>query len=107
MRLSRTANGRLNLDVTDDADYAVARRLASAILATFRGKRGTSLTDFDGSAWLDIEILGATVTVHVERYLGVSVYAVDEAADGVILDVANWLGANAAGFGSPPSDANP
>jgi len=99
MRLTRTANGRLNLDVTDDADYAVARRIAAAILETFRGKRGTSLTDFDGSAWLDVEIMGVTVTVHVQRSLGVSVYAVDEAADGVICDVANWLGANAAALG--------
>lgn len=99
MRLSRTANGRLNLDVTDDADYDVARRVAAAILATFRGRRGKSLMDVDGTSWLDVEICGVTVTVHVQRYFGVSVYAVDEAADGVILDVANYLGANAAAIG--------
>jgi hypothetical protein len=99
MRLNRTANGRLNLDVSDDMDYEVARRVAAAILATFSGRRGTSLVDVDGTSWLDLEIMGSTVTVHVQRYLGVSVYAVDEAADGVILDVANYLGANAAQLG--------
>jgi hypothetical protein len=94
MRFTRTANGRLNFDVTDVADYDFARRIAQAILQTFNGRRGKSLADVDGTSWLDVEIMGVTFTVHVQRSLGVSVYAVDEAADGVILDVANYLMAN-------------
>jgi hypothetical protein len=104
MRFSRTASGRLNLDVTDAADYAVARRLAAAILETFRGKRSTSLTDVDGSAYLDVVIAGATVTIHLHRMTGICVFAAEEAADGVICDVANWLGASAAGLGIAPAD---
>jgi hypothetical protein len=95
MRLTRTASGRLNLDVTDDADYAVARRLAAAILETFRGRRGQSLVDVDGSSCLDVVIAGATVVIRVDHAWGILVFALDEAGDGVILDVANYLGANA------------
>jgi hypothetical protein len=94
MRLSRTASGRLNLDVTDDPDYGVARRIAEAILKTFGGRRATSLMDVDGSAYLDVVIANVTVTIHAHRMTGICVFAVDEAADGVILDVANYLRAN-------------
>ena len=99
MRLSRTVAGRLNLDVTDDPDYDVARRLATAILQAFRGRRGTSLTDVDGSSYLDVSIGKVTVTIHLHRMVGICVFAAEEAADGVILDVANYLGANAAQLG--------
>jgi len=94
MRLSRTASGRLNLDVTDDPDYGGARRIAEAILKTFNGRRGTSLTDVDGSAYLDVVIANVTVTIHVHRMTGICVFAAEEAADGVILDLANYLRAN-------------
>ena len=94
MRFTRTASGRLQLNVTDDPDYDVARRIAAAILKTFSGRRGKSLMDIAGSAYLDVVIAGVTVTIHVHRLSGICVFAVDEAADGVILDVANYLKAN-------------
>ena len=94
MRFTRTASGRLNLDVTDDPDYGVARRIAEAILKTFNGRRGTSLMEVVGSAFLDVVIANVTVTIHVHRMTGICVFAAEEAADGVILDVANYLKAN-------------
>ena len=99
MRLSRTGNGRLVLDVTDDADYGVARRVSAALLETFRGKRGRSLVDVDGSSCLDVLIRGVTVVIRVDHAWGILVFALDEAGDGVILDVANYLGANAEALG--------
>jgi hypothetical protein len=103
MRFSRTASGRLNLDVTDDPGYDVARRLAEAILKTFNGRRGTSLTDVDGSAYLDVVIANVTVTIHVHRMTGICMFAAEEAADGVILDVANYLRANGKALGIVPA----
>src|SRR3954447_22092064 len=104
MRFSRTANGRLNFDVTDDPDYDVARRIAAAILKTFDGRRGKSLLDIAGSSYLAVVIAGVTVTIHAHRMKGIWVFAVDEGADGVILDVANYLKANAETLGIEPVD---
>ena len=97
--LSRNGRGRLVLSVTLDPDYGLARRLAAAVLETFRGRRGQSLVDVDGSSYLDVVIAGATVVVGVCLTYGIDVFSVDEAGDGVILDVANYLGANAAALG--------
>jgi hypothetical protein len=94
MRFRRTDSGRVCLDVTDDPGYDVARRIAAAILKTFDGRRGKSLMDIAGSSYLDVVIAGVTVTIHAHRMKGICVFAVDEAADGVILDVANYLKAN-------------
>src|SRR5687768_6176584 len=97
MRFTRTANGRLNLDVLDEPDYEAARRLANALLTTFRGRRKASVVDF-GSAYLDIEIAGVMVTVHLHHMVGICVFAAEEAADGVIYDIGNYLAANRAVF---------
>lgn len=93
MRLSRTGTGRLQLDLLDGPDFDVARRVARAIATAFGGKMGLPLNDIDGTSWLDIELMGGTVTVHVNRNEGVSVFALDESSDGIIHDIANYLGA--------------
>jgi hypothetical protein len=94
MHLIRNGRRRLSLSVTNYPDYDVARRVAEAVLRTFRGRRGNSLVDVDGSSYLDVVIAGATVVVGVHSAYGIDVFAVDEEADGVILDVANYLMAN-------------
>ena len=102
MRFSRTAKGRLQLDLLDGPDFAVARAVSRAIATAFSGKLGLPLNDVDGSSWLDIDLMGGTVTVHVQRYLGISVFAADEASDGIIYDIANYLGAHAGQVGIDP-----
>src|SRR4051794_24508267 len=98
MKLRQLEDGRLSLQVLAHADWDVARRLAQAITETFRGRRGQYLSDFDGG-YLDIEITGVAVMVNARHQQGVHVTALSEAANPVVCNVANYLGANAAKLG--------
>lgn len=98
MRLTRTADGRLAFVVTDDADYDLARRVVAAMREALRLGRGTALSNFDGE-YVDLLAADVKVTVHLHRQAGLSVFAADEAAEGVLLDVANYLKANANDLG--------
>jgi hypothetical protein len=104
MRLSRTPTGRLELTLLDEPDHGVAQDVTRAIVKTFSGVPGQPLHDVDGSTWLDIGIGNARVTVHVSQYVfDTSVLARDEASDGIILDIANYLAANATDLGIEPT----
>jgi hypothetical protein len=95
MRFSRTASGRLELEILDHPDEDVASAVVGAIVGTFHGVKRRELEDVDGSSWRDFDVMGGCVTVHVSYYFGgTSVVAADEASDGVILDLANSLRAN-------------
>lgn len=95
MRFYRIANGRLSLDIFDEPDFDVARNVSRAIMKAFQGRQQQPLIDVDGSSWLDIDLEGgACVTVHVQQYMGIDVYARDEQSDGVIYDIANYLSAH-------------
>src|SRR6478752_7033721 len=100
MRFSRTASGRLELEILDYPDEDVASAVVGALVGTFQGVKRRELEDVDGSTWRDFDVMGGHVTVHVSYYFGgTSVVAGDEASDGTILDVANYLKANSAKLG--------
>src|SRR4051812_348484 len=99
MRFTRTPTGLLQLDLLDGPDFDVARRVSRAVATTFRGTLGQPLVDVDSSSWLDIDLMGGRVTVHVRRYLGVCIYSASEASDGILYDIANYLLAHAEQLG--------
>jgi hypothetical protein len=104
MRLTRTDNGRPHLHLLDYPDFEVANRVEQGIRTTFRGRRlGDAVIGFQEQD-VNLNLGGRLVKVRVHRSLGLSVLAADEAADGVIYDIANYLAAHAAELGITASE---
>jgi hypothetical protein len=83
----------------------VANRVEQGIRTTFQGRRlGDAVIGFEEQD-VALSLGGRRVLVRVHRSRGLSILAADEAADGVIYDIANYLAAHAAQLGIPESES--
>jgi hypothetical protein len=98
MRLTRTDDGRPHLHLLDDPDFDVANRVEQGIRTTFRGSRQGAFIGLEQHD-VNLSLSGRLVKVRVHRSHGLSVLAAEEAADGAIYDIANYLAAHAAELG--------
>src|SRR5262245_59621564 len=103
MRLTRTEAGRPHLHLLDHPDFEVANRVEQGIRTTFRGRREGAFLGFEQYD-VNLNLSGRLVKVRVHRSGGLSVLATDEAADGAIYDIANYLAAHAAELGITASE---
>ena len=91
MRYNRTSNGRLELDISDDSSWTEFERLARHISAAFEGRIEAKIDGLDQRYW-DIEIEGEVVTLHLEHYLGICLFAAKAEGDEVVRRVGEFLG---------------
>jgi len=81
---------RLEVAISDDADWMLFNGVADAILSHFRGKLVEALDGLDERYW-DIEIGGSIVTLHLQHYLGISLFAENKEANDLIGKVGEYL----------------
>jgi hypothetical protein len=106
MRLTRTDQGRPQLLLLDHPDFEVANRVEQGIRTAFRGRRlGDAVLGFEQQD-VNLSLAGRLVKVRVHRGRGLSVLAADEAADGALFDIANYLAAHAALLGISESESD-
>jgi hypothetical protein len=67
-------NERFDVAISDDADWMLFNGVADAILNKFSGKLVERIDGLDERYW-DIEIGGSVVTLHLQHYLGISLFA--------------------------------
>jgi hypothetical protein len=95
MRYTQTASGRRQLDLLDVPDWRAFDRFADEIAKAFHGKQGQRVEDSVTLefCYQDIETRGGRVTLHLQHYLGICVFAAEERADGVVENIGNYLAA--------------
>ena len=76
--------------ISHDADWMLFNGVADAILTKFRGKLVEALDGLDERYW-DIEIGGSIVTLHLQHYLGISLFAENKEANDLIRKVGEYL----------------
>jgi hypothetical protein len=74
MRYSTTRLGHLELVITDEPDWSEFERLAGAIRAEFDAPIVERIDGPDERYW-DLEVGDQTVTLHLQHYLGICLYA--------------------------------
>ena len=85
-----TKDERLEITISEHADRRLFNGVADAILRKFRGKLITRLEGLDERYW-DIEIVGVVVTLHLEHYTGISLYAQNPTANNLIQEIGSYL----------------
>ncbi len=81
---------RLEIEISDDADWQLFKRVADAILNKFRGKLVERLDGLDERYW-DLEIGDSLVTLHLQHYLGISLFAASKEANDLIQQIGEYL----------------
>ena len=81
---------RLEIEISDDADWQLFKRVADAILNKFRGKLVERLDGLDERYW-DLEIGDSLVTLHLQHYLGIALFAASKEANDLIQQIGEYL----------------
>lgn len=81
---------RFEAIISDDSDWMLFNGIADAILTKFKGKLDQALDGWDDRYW-DIEIRGSIVTLHLQHYLGISLFADNKKANELIWNVGEYL----------------
>jgi len=67
------------IDVSDRSDWSLFERVAKRLKSGLRGKWIERLDGLDQRYW-DLEAAGGKVTLHLEHYLGITIYPTEGAA---------------------------
>src|SRR5215207_5811141 len=81
---------RLELAISDDADWMLFNGVADAILTKFRGKLVERLDGPDERYW-DIQIKGSIVTLHLQQYSGISLFAENKETNDLLRKIGEYL----------------
>jgi len=81
---------RLQVAISDDSDWMLFNGVAEKILTRFRGKLVERLDGVDERYW-DLEIEGTIVTLHLQHYLGISLFSKNKEANDLIRQVGEYL----------------
>lgn len=95
MRYQRGPDGRLQLSLSDAANWNEFERWAAVICRQCNGRIVERIDGLDQRYW-DIEIDGRIVTLHLEHYLGICLFAAEEMADEIVRAVGSVLGVTGA-----------
>jgi len=90
MRYSTTRRGGLELIITDEADWSVFERLAEAIHARFDARIVERLDGPDERYW-DLVAADETVTLHLQHYMGISLYASSAEDESLVRRIGQFL----------------
>jgi len=67
------------IEVSDSSDWSLFERVAKRLTSGLRGKWIERLDGLDQRYW-DLEAAGGRVTLHLEHYLGITIYPTSGAA---------------------------
>lgn len=81
---------RLEVAISNDADWMLFNGVADAILTKFKAKVVQALDGLEERYW-DIEIGGSIVTLHLQQYLGISLFSENKEANDLIWNVGEYL----------------
>jgi len=81
---------RCEAAISDDADWMLFNGVADAILRRFKGKLVERVDGLEERYW-DIEIRGKIVTLHLQHYLGISLFAEKNEENDLIREVGEYL----------------
>jgi len=86
----RTKELRLEVTLSDDFDWLLFSGVADVILKKFKGQLIERLDGFDDRYW-DIEIGGRIVTLHLNNYTGLSLFAPDQETNDLVREIGSYL----------------
>jgi len=78
------------LVITDEADWAEFERLAETIRDGFEAQIIERLDGLDERYW-DLEISGQTITLHLQHFLGICVFAESAEAEPLVREIGAFL----------------
>lgn len=90
MRYTTTRQGGLELVISDEADWSAFERIAESIHTKFGAEIVRRLDGLDERYW-DLEVSDLTVTLHLQHYLGISLYSGSTEADLLVKKVEVFL----------------
>lgn len=76
--------------ISNDSDWMLFNGVADAILRRFKGKLVERLDGLDERYW-DIEIKGRIVTLHLQHYIGIVLFAETKQENDLICEVGEYL----------------
>lgn len=91
MRYSTTRLGRLELVITDEPQWSEFERLEGAIRAEFDARIVERIDSPDERYW-ELEVADQTVTLHLQHYLGISLYAPSAEDESLVRRIGQLLG---------------
>ena len=83
-------DGRCEAAISDDADGMLFNGLADAILTRFRGKLVERIDGLEDRYW-DIEIRGKIVTLHLQHFLGILLFAREKEGNDLVCEIGEYL----------------
>ena len=90
MRFGKTRQGYLELELSTEANWHKFEQIAKRICIGFHGKIVEKVDGIDEIYW-DIKIDEALVTLHLQHYLGILVFANDEYGEKIIREIGLYL----------------
>ena len=85
-----TREDRLEVEISEESDRRLFNGVADAILRKFKGRLIAHLDGFGERYW-DIEISGRVVTLHLQHYTGITLFAKNQAANDLVRAIGNYL----------------
>lgn len=83
-------DGRCEIAISEEADRRLFNGIADAILSKFKGTLVERLDGFDERYW-DIEIDRKIVTLHLQHYVGITLFPENIEANDLIREVGRYL----------------
>lgn len=90
MRYRKTQQGYLELEISTKANWRKFNQIAKSICTEFHGSIIEKLDGIDERYW-DIKISDVVVTLHLQHYFGIMVYANDDNGDKTIREIGFYL----------------
>ena len=81
---------RCEAAISDDSDWMLFNGVADAVLRRFKGKLVERLDGLEERYW-DIEIRGRIVTLHLQHYVGIVLFAEKKEENDLIREVGAYL----------------
>lgn len=81
---------RIEVAISDDSDWQLFNAVADAILSRFKGKLVERLDGLEERYW-DVEIQGRIVTLHLQHFLGIVLFAQTSEANELIREIGGYL----------------
>jgi hypothetical protein len=90
MRYTTTRQGHLELIISDVADWSGFERIARAIRAEFGARIVERLDGLDERYW-DLKVSDQTVTLHLQHYLGICLFATSVEGEELVRQIGQFL----------------
>lgn len=87
---STDGKGRCEALISKNSDWRLFDKVAGLIVKKFKGRLVEKLDGPDQRYW-NIEVEGEILTLHLEHYLGISLFPRDKDANEVVRTIGNYL----------------